>query len=135
MITERSAAEDVAAILETGGLGNVGVDVFINTGRDFLSSPDSMVIVSDYPFHRPPDPNGDYEYCMVQVIVRRKAFDLRGGVLKVLGLMDALNAYCGTVSAIRYSGIFIQSGFLYLGEDDKGRPSWSFNVEAQRTTA
>lgn len=130
IITSSCAAEDVLTILSASH-GTLGVDLFSNSEPD---SPDNAVTIYDTGSSRPSELEMTWEYPTVQVRVRRRMGKYLEGKTKALALMNTLHGYVGAVGSVQYALIKVVNGPIPLGDDDKGRPRWTFNLEIQRTT-
>lgn len=131
IITSSAAAEDILTILSASH-GTLGIDLFSNDEPD---SPDNVVTVYDTGASRAPMLDMTWEYPTVQVRIRRRMGFVLEGKQKALALMNALHGYVGTVGSVRYASIRVVNGPIPLGNDDRGRPRFTFNLEIQRTNA
>lgn len=130
IITSSCPAEDILSILSSSH-GTLGVDLFSNSEP---SDPDNVVTVYDTGSSRPSKLEMVWEYPTVQVRVRRRMGHYVDGKAKVLALMNALHGFVGSVGTVQYALIEVVNGPISLGDDDRGRPRWAFNLEIQRTT-
>ena len=134
LITAGAASDHIVSLLQTLGKGTIGTSLFVNKEPDGAGVLDNVVTVYDSPAHRAPELNYTWEYPSVQVRVRRKPGDWQAGKLFVLELMEALHCYVGTISSIKYHLVRVINGPIPLGEDERGRPRWTFNCEINRST-
>lgn len=135
ILTTYTAAQDVASLLSSLGYGTIGTDLFVwKEPDDSTNVKDDVATVYDTGQFQSPELNYSYEYPTVQVRVRGKAGKYQDGKAKVMRLMNALHGYVGTVGSIYYHLIRVSSGVMDLGEDDRGRPRWTFNCEVQRSS-
>jgi hypothetical protein len=135
IITTYTAARDVAALLSSLGYGAIGTDLFVwKEPDDPASVKDEVVTVYDTGQFQPSELNYSYEYPTIQVRVRGKPGKYQAGKTKVMELMNALHGYVGVVGSTYYHLIKVAHGITDLGEDDRGRPRWSFNCEIQRSS-
>lgn len=130
IITTSSPAEDILTILSSN-YGTLGVDLFAN---EEPNDPDNVVTVYDTGSSRAPLLDSTYEYPTVQVRVRRRLGNTLAGKQKARDLMNYLHGYVGAVGSVQYTMIKVVNGPIPLGNDDKGRPRFTFNLEIQRTT-
>jgi hypothetical protein len=134
IIYSSSAAQDLAAILSSLGMGTIGTDLFVWKEPDGTTVKDYIVTLYDTGEWVPPELEYGYEYPSVQVRVRWKSGDRRNGLTQVHGIRNAFHGYVGAVEGIQYHLIRVISGVMDIGEDDKGRPRWTFNCEIQRSS-
>lgn len=130
IITTSSPAEDILTILSSN-YGTLGVDLFTN---EEPIDPDNVVTVYDTGSSRPPLLDSTYEYPTVQVRIRRRLGNTLAGKQKARDLMNYLHGYVGAVGSVQYTMIKVVNGPIPLGNDGKGRPRFTFNLEIQRTT-
>lgn len=128
-IVTTAAAEDIMSILSVN-YGTVGLDLFSNMEPD---DPDNCVTIYDTGSDKQPLLDMCWEYPTVQVRVRRRAGDHRGCKDRALSLMNELHGYVGSVGSVQYASIRISNGPISLGDDDRGRPRYVFNLGIQRT--
>ena len=131
IITSSSAAEDIASLLASLGHGTVAEDIFINKEPDGPGVSDCVITLYDTDPWSPPELSYDWEYPGLQVRVRWSSY--QEGKAKARELMQALHGYVGTVGSIKYHLIRVANGPVALGEDSKGRPRFTFNLELQRS--
>lgn len=134
IITSTSSAKDLASVLASGGHGSLGVELFVGKEPDLSNVKDNIITIYDTSPYKPPEVDYGYEYPSVQVRVRRRIGDYNAGLTKVLSVMNTLHGYVGTVGGVKYHVIRVVSGPFFIGEDDKGRPRWTFNCDLQRST-
>lgn len=130
VILTSAPAEDVRSIVATGGFGTVGTDLFSNREPD---SPDDCVTVYDTGASKPSELSYTWEYPTVQVRVRAKRDAYTVGKGRVLQIMNLLHGFVGSVGSVKYRLIQVVNGPVPLGEDERGRPRWTFNCEIQRS--
>lgn len=134
ILTTTTPAKDVATLLSSLGYGTIGTDLFVwKEPDDSTVTKDDIVTIYDTGYSKNPEVNYYYEYPTVQVRVRWKAGKYQTGKIKVMELMNALHGYVGLIGDINYHLIRVVNGPLDLGEDDRGRPRWTFNCEIQRS--
>lgn len=134
IIVSGDASSHIASLLQTLGKGIMGTSLFVNKEPDRVEIQDNVVTVYDTPAHRPPELGYNWEYPSIQVRVRRKPGNWQAGKLFVLGLMGALHGYVGTIGSVKYHLVRVVNGPIPLGEDERGRPRWTFNCEINRST-
>lgn len=132
MITSNTSASDMAGILASAGLGVVGTDIFVNKEPDKGVTDNTITVYDTAPAY-PSEINYEYEYPCVQVRVRSKPHQHTSGSIRVLECVDALHGYVGTIGGIKYHLVRVVNGPFSLGEDERGRPLWTFNCEIQRS--
>jgi len=134
IVTTYTAARDVATLLSSLGYGTIGTDLFVwKEPDDSASVKDEIVTIYDTGQSQPFELEYSYEYPTIQVRVRGKPGKYQAGKTKVMELMNALHGYTGLIGSVSYHLIRVTFGITDLGEDDRGRPRWTFNCEIQRS--
>lgn len=134
LITTGAASDHIVSLLQTLGKGTIGTSLFVNKEPDGTGVQDNVVTVYDTGHFKAPELEYVWEYPSIQVRVRRKPGDWQAGKLFVLELMNALQGYVGTISLVKYHLVRVVNGPIPLGEDERGRPRWTFNCEINRST-
>lgn len=127
----KSPATDIAMVLETKGIGKVGVNIFI--GEDAPPKPDFLVTVHDTGVYTPDSPNLGYKQPTIQVVVR----DVKGGYQNGISIAYKINDELHGITALSknessYVLIFNLSGPMAVGYDDSRRPLFSVNFRTMR---
>jgi len=133
IITTSTAAKGIAQILVNLGYGTIGTDLFVHKEPDGVNVKDDVVTCYDTTPHKPPELNYTYEYPSVQVRVRGKINGGQAANIRAMQLMSALHGYVGSANSIDYRMVRVVNGPIPLGEDERGRPRFTFNLEIHRT--
>lgn len=128
-----TAAQDVATLLASLGYGTIGTDLFVWKEPDDENTKDNITTIYDSGDWLRPELGYSYEYPSVQIRIRWSAGNNRAAKARLLAIKNALHGYVGTIGTIQYHLVRASFGDTFLGEDDRGRPRWSFNCEIQRS--
>ena len=113
---------DIAQLLQSGGIGTLGVDLFLGQLPD---SPDNCVAVFEYA-GSPPDLHWDGEYPGVQVLVRNKSYE--AGRAKIEAAKNVLHGVSETiVNNHRYLLIRANQSPFFLERDASNRAVFACN--------
>jgi hypothetical protein len=134
IITDYTPARDIATLLNTLDYGSIGVDIHVHREPDGDEVLDNVITVYDTSPWRPPELEYSWEYPSCQIRVRRKAGNKETAKAAVLAIMDSLHAYTGSVGSNTYHLIRVVNGPVDIGEDDRGRSRFTFNIEMHRST-
>lgn len=127
----RSSAFDIATILQDGGLGTIGVDIF--TTVDQGAYPNSILIVRDTGTDWPDGTRQNMEYPSLQIVAR----DNRGAGQACEEKLRNVKNYLKTVTEREVNGSYIvyidqTNGPTEIGIDEKMRPLYSLNITCLR---
>jgi hypothetical protein len=124
--------EEIANILQDNGFGTIGVDIFAT--NDVPDKPDKRTIIRRTTTSRPDLPNIDLQYPVIQLIFR----DSRGKGIFCENFAEDVAAYMKTI----YNYTILDAKYIYinllngpndLGLDEVMRPSFSLNLDCNRT--
>ena len=127
----RSPAFDIATVLQDGGFGTIGVNIFTTEDQD--SSPDSIIIVKDTGTVWPDGTRQDMEYPALQIVCR----DRRGAGQACEEKIRNIKNYLKTITRYTVNGSYIvyidqANGPTEIGVDATMRPLYSLNMSCLR---
>ena len=124
-----SPAEDIAQILEDGGIGTIGTDIFIGTVPDTQDAPAAAIGVMDTGALFL-SPKWKRDELTVQVLIRGPERAYTTGYAKAKAVMDTLlGIQPVTVNAHDYVLFVILGGIAHLGNDKQDRAMFSLNFK------
>lgn len=107
---------DIAQILQTNGIGTIGVDIFLG---QLPASPDNVVVVFEYA-GEPPDLHWSGEYPGLQILARNKSYD--AGRQKIEQVKNILHGMAETViNSHRFLLIRANQSPFFLERDENNR--------------
>jgi len=125
---------DCANILETFGVGTVGIDIF--AGLDQPDLPNAAILLVSTGSYQPSMPSLDYSFLTLQVTVRDSEGNKQGCDATTDTVIDILHGLVDyTQGTSRYVQIFQNSGPISILEDGTMRPKNIVNFYALRTTS
>ena len=124
--------QDMKDVLVAAGLGTFGTDLFVGV---LPNGPDLCAVLIETGSWREPEPTTDLEYPTMQVITRGGPNDYLGGRAKMEDIYAHLRDLAHTtVNSVWYGGIWVQSGPMAIGRDERHRPLFSVNFRFMRST-
>lgn len=121
--------EDVAAYLETNGLGTRAVDLFVAA---MPASPADVVTLTQGGGHPPIDTMGrtDHEQLVLYVNLRNTSYPT--GQTKIYAIFSLLHRFSGTMGSVRYVSSLARSSPVALGRDENSRHLWSLTFDMRK---
>lgn len=113
---------DIAQLLQVGGVGTLGVDIFLG---QLPASPDNVAAVYEYA-GEPPELHSNIEFPSVQVLVRDRTYS--AGRQRIGQVLTTLHGFHETVvSGKRYLLIKANQSPAFLERDDNNRVIFVIN--------